>query len=374
MNQEIQQYQPPAIEMGGETSMVQAAETISSVLAAQAEAEVKARYIVAMQRPRNIERVRQSLKQECERAGFAEIAYYRIKNRGEGLSVRYAEAAARAMGNVDMKAPVIYDDEEMRIIRVVVIDIESNAAISSDIVIKKTVERKYLKKGEVAISQRLNSDGQVVYLRRAIEDEITPKQNSAISKAFRNGILRLLPGDIQDECKQRILQIWNGDATMDPRLQIRKIIDAFGSIGVDADELVKYLDHKVETCSPAELQGLRDLYRSIKAGETTFHAELSTKEESEEPKKTKTEQLKDSLRSEVDRKLDPILGPSCRLCDDAIDMAREIWGDDAMLELGKIARGYGTSIMSAEEPTLQAIINDLNSMLSGALSEETDKK
>ena len=72
MNQEIQQYQPAAIEMGSETSMVQAAETMSSVLAAQAEAEVKARYIVAMQRPRNIERVRQMLKNECERAGFAD--------------------------------------------------------------------------------------------------------------------------------------------------------------------------------------------------------------------------------------------------------------------------------------------------------------
>lgn len=368
MNQEIQQYQPPAIEMGGETSMVQAAETISSVLAAQAEAEVKARYIVAMQRPRNIERVRQALIQECERKGFADIAYYRIKNRGEGLSVRYAEAAARAMGNVDMKATVIYDDEEMRIIKVVVIDIESNAAISSDVVIKKVIERKYLKKGEVAISQRLNSDGQVVYLRRATEDEITPKQNSAISKAFRNGILRLLPGDIQDECRHRILQIWNGDATMDPRLQIRKIIDAFGSIGVDADELVKYLNHKVETCSPVELQGLRDLYRSIKAGETTFHAELSTKDEPADSKKTKTEQLKDSLRSDTDKKVD-------RLRNEAVDMAKEIWGDDAILNLGQHVRKHGiSSIGSADEPTLQNIINELNSILSGALSEETDKK
>jgi len=382
MNQEIQQYQPLAIEMGGDTSMVQAAETISSVLAAQAEAEVKARYIVAMQRPRNIERVRQALKQECERPGFSDVAFYRLPPRSkkrdakpiQGLSVRFAEAAFRAMGNLDMKAIVTYEDDEMRILRATVIDIESNAAVSTDIPVKKTIERRYLKEGETAISQRLNSEGQVVYLRRATDDEITPKQNSAISKAFRNGILRLLPGDIQDECERRILQIRQGAVPTDPKEQVRRVIDSFGSIGVDADDLVKYLGHKVETCSPAELQGLRDLYSAIRAGETTFHEELSAREEPAEPKKTKTEQLKDSLRSEVDRKLDTILDPSCRLRDDAIDMAREIWGDDAMLELGKIARGYGASIMSAEEPTLQAIISNLNSMLSGALSEEADKK
>lgn len=375
MNQEIQQHQPTAIEMGGETSMVQAAETISSVLAAQAEAEVKARYIVAMQRPRNIERVRQSLKQECERPGFADIAFYRLPPRSkkrdakpiQGLSVRFAEAAFRAMGNLDMKAIVTYEDDETRILRATVIDIESNAAISTDIPVKKTIERRYLKEGETAISQRLNSDGKVVYLRRATDDEIIPKQNSAISKAFRNGILRLLPGDIQDECERRILQIRQGAVPNDPKEQVRRVIDSFGSIGVDADDLVKYLGHKVETCSPAELQGLRDLYSTIRAGETTFHEELSAREEPEEPKKTKTEQLKDSLRSEADRKLD-------RLRDDVVDMAKEIWGDDTMLELGKIARGYGTSILSAEEPTLQAIIKDLNSMLSGALSEEADKQ
>jgi hypothetical protein len=376
MNQEIQQYQPPAIEMGGDTSMVQAAETISSVLAAQAEAEVKARYIVAMQRPRNIERVRQALKQECERPGFSDVAFYRLPPRSkkrdakpiQGLSVRFAEAAFRAMGNLDMKAIVTYEDDEMRILRATVIDIESNAAVSTDIPVKKTIERRYLKDGETAISQRLNSDGKVVYLRRATDDEITPKQNSAISKAFRNGILRLLPGDIQDECERRILQIRQGAVPTDPKEQVRRVIDSFGSIGVDADDLVKYLGHKVETCSPAELQGLRDLYSAIRAGETTFHEELSAREEPEEPKKTKTEQLKDSLRSEVDRKLN-------RLRDDAVDMAKEIWGDDAILKLGQHVRKHGvSSIGSADEPTLQKIIDEFNSMLSGALSEETDKK
>jgi hypothetical protein len=292
-----------ALAMANENGIVQQPETISSVLAAREEAEVKARYFVAMQRPRNINRVRQVLKTECDRPGFANIAFYRLPSRGkntkpiQGLSVRFAEAAFRAMGNLDMRAVVTYEDDDMRIIKTTVVDIESNAAITSDIPIKKTVERRYLKNGEVAISHRVNSDGDVVYLRRATEDEITPKQNSAISKAFRNGILRLLPGDIQDECEQRILQIRQGDVPKDPKEQIHRIVDSFGGIGVDADALVEYLDHKIETCSPSEMQELRDIFSAIRAGETTWHA-ITAEDAPDEKPKTKVEKLKDELEKE----------------------------------------------------------------------------
>jgi hypothetical protein len=352
VNNQIQQYQDAgnALTIGNENGLVQAAETISSVLAAQAEAEVKARYIVAMQRPRNIERVRQALKAECERPGFAGVAFYRLPPRSkkrdakpiQGLSIRFAESAFRAMGNLDMRAFVTYEDDDMRMVRATVIDIESNAAISTDIPIKKTIERRYLKEGEIAISQRLNSDGHVVYLRRATDDEITPKQNSAISKAFRNGVLRLLPGDIQDECERRILQIRNGDVPKDPKEQVRKIIDSFGSIGVDADDLVKYLGHKVETCSPSELQNLRDLFGSIRAGETNFHDEMRSVEVSDDKAdsapKSKPERLKDQLREKSE--VIPADPPEIlEIKTDCTDMAHAIWGDDGMKRISEICRG-----------------------------------
>lgn len=277
------------------------ADIIKGVLAAREEALVKARATVAMGRPRSIERVRQILKEDCEREGFAEVAYYRIKNRGEGLSVHFARAAMRAMTNMDARSTIIHDDADMRIIEVSVVDFESNSAVTNQVIVQKTVERKYLKKGEVAISQRMNSYGDIVFERRATEEEVTPKQNAMVSKSTRNGIMSFVPGDIQHECKQRILQIWEGHKTMDVKTQIRKVIDSFATLNVTVDNLVEYLGHGVETSSPSELEELRNLYRSINSGETSWHAETSKSDgepQSDKPK-TNAEKLKEELEQKA---------------------------------------------------------------------------
>src|SRR5579884_1382425 len=67
--------------------------------AAKAKAEAEARFVMALQRPRDWD-VRVSLKRECERPEFAKAARYKIPNRGEGFTIRFAEAAAAHMSNV----------------------------------------------------------------------------------------------------------------------------------------------------------------------------------------------------------------------------------------------------------------------------------
>ena len=70
-------------------------ETTAGALAAQAKAAVEARYIMAMQRPRDWDQVRLSLLKECDRTNFAEVAIYRkpVGQGIEGPSIRFAEAA-----------------------------------------------------------------------------------------------------------------------------------------------------------------------------------------------------------------------------------------------------------------------------------------
>jgi hypothetical protein len=314
-----------------------ASNTIASVLAAQAKAEIEARYQVAMMRPRNIEMVRTKLKAECDRPGFAECAYYVIKNRGEGLSIRFAESALRAMGNIDARATVIYDDDEKRLMKIEVLDLESNVGIPTMAVIKKTVERKFLQKGEIAISTRVNSYNEVVYTRAATDDEVRPKVNSEISKAIRTAILRLLPGDIQDECKARIIEIRKGAIPTDPSAQRRKIIDSFSSIGVTVELLERYLTHGIDTCSDHELQDLRDLYGNIKAGETTFHAALGDKKEPEP--ETESKSTKKGIDAITDKIKDAKKGAAERMRVDCIEQARKLWGDaDGILKLSEFCR------------------------------------
>lgn len=298
MNDSLAVVENPIQELA--TTSDRQVEIIKGVLAAREEALVKARATVAMGRPRDIETVRQKLKEDCEREGFAECAYYRIKNRGEGLSINFAKAALRAMTNIDVRSQIIHDDDDMRIIETSVVDLESNSGETTQIIVSKTVERKYLAKGEVAISHRVNSKGETIYTRRATDDEVLAKQNAAISKTKRNGILMHVPGDILFECKRRILQIWDGDRKLDLKQQSRKIIDSFASLNVSVSMLTEYLGHKIETSSPSEMDELRNMYRSIRSGETTWHAIAAEKEEAEEPKPSSVEALKQRLEKEAE--------------------------------------------------------------------------
>ena len=247
-------------------------ETAASAVAAAAKAAVEARYILAMRNPRDWEDVRVRIKRECQRTGFAESAWY-VKPIGkgvEGFSIRFAEAALRCMRNCYPETAVVYESAEQRIIQVTVTDLESNLTYSSQIVIQKAVERSKVPSGTTPISQRTNSQGKITYLIPATEDDLLNKQNALISKALRTATLRLLPGDIQDECEAIILQTRKTKVNQDPDGEKKRIVDAFSTIGIAPSDLALVLGHSLDRVQPAELLDLRNIYTAIKEGETTL--------------------------------------------------------------------------------------------------------
>ncbi len=261
------------------------AETASTAVAAQARAIVESRYIVAMKRPRDLDDVRVRLLRECRRPGFAEVARYRkpIGKGVEGPSIRFAEAALRALGNVTPETITVYDDQTKRILRVSVTDLESNVTYSSDIVVEKTVERRALKEGQQPISQRRNSLGQITFLVQATEDDLLNKQNALVSKALRTNALRLLPGDILEECMDVVEATVRDRAAKDPDGERKRIVDAFSGLGVNPSDLKAYLGHDLGHSSPAEVGELRALFSAIKDGEGTWQDALATKVRSRSP-------------------------------------------------------------------------------------------
>jgi hypothetical protein len=246
---------------------------------AEARALVQARYIVARQFPRDLDDVRVRIMREVERPGFAAVAYYRkpIGKGVEGLSVRFAEAAARCMGNLLIEPETKYEDATKRLEKISITDLEANLTISLDVSIEKTVERTSLTDGRVAISVRKNSEGKLTYLVPATEDEMLGKVNSQVAKARRNLVLQVLPGDIADAAKARILAIRHGEVAKDPEGARRKVLDAFASLNVMPSDIKAYLGHDVASASPAEIQELRDLYAAIGAGEATWAEALADK-------------------------------------------------------------------------------------------------
>jgi len=264
----------------GATQLEISGETAGTALAAQARAMVEARFIVAMRRPRDWDDVRTKLLKACERPGFAGsatekiwgAAWYRkpVGEGVEGFSVRFAEEAARAMGNIDVQVVPVYDDPLRRIVTVTVMDLESNIAFPTSISFEKTVERKFLKKGEVAIRVRVNSEGRPVYVLPATDDDVATKQANLASKALRNGLLRILPGDIASACRSRILEIRNGAAAKDPDKARRELADGFAALNILPSALKEYLGHELSLSTPAELTDLRELWMELKEGKTTW--------------------------------------------------------------------------------------------------------
>lgn len=268
------------------------ADTASSAVAAQAKALVEARYIMALRRPRDMDVVREKMLKECMRPSFAAVARY-VKPIGKdrakwpaGPSIRFAEAAVRNMGNITVETMTVYDDREKRIVRVTVTDLEANVPYFQDIVVTKTVERRSKKDGDTVISTRTNSYGDTLYILEATDDDIVNKQQALISKAIRTQGLRLIPGDIVDECMDQVMVTQqNADAT-DPDLAKRKLFDAFHALGVQAAQLKEYLGHDAASLSARELSDLRALYAAIRDGEATWRDVMENKAGGAEAKST----------------------------------------------------------------------------------------
>lgn len=300
-----------------ETSIQTTGETLSTVLAARAKAEVEARFIMALERPRNWLTVREGLIKACERPGFAGstdrnadkwgTAWY-MKPIGrdgiQGFSIRFAEECIRHMRNIDIRTTVIWEDDLKRLIRVEVIDLETNIGFPNDIVVEKTVERKKLLKGEKCLGSRMNSYGEMVHKRAATDDEVLPKQNSLASKAIRNAVLRLVPGDIQAECRNRVLEIRRGRAANDPDGGKKRIADSFSRHGISPSEIAKYLGHTLDTCSQPEIDRLHELYQAIKNGEVTWVKVMADveAERGEDAEKSPTDKMKDELKATAPKK------------------------------------------------------------------------
>ncbi|MEN7526981.1 hypothetical protein [Cupriavidus sp. DL-D2] len=270
-------------EFGSQSTTHALVETASTAVAAQAKAMVEARYVMAMQRPRDWDQVRQTLLRECRRPSFAhnKSAYYRkpIGQGVEGLGIRFVEVALRCMTNVLVETTMIFEDDGKEVHRVSVTDLESNLTYPLDVRVSKTVERSKPMDDGSFISMRKNSYGKATYTVPANDDDLLNKRAAQISKAIRTLGLRIIPGDMQDEAEEIIKAVRMDEAARDPDSERKKIADAFAGIGVKASDLVAYLGHALDNCSPTELVDLRGIYGAIKDGEATWKSVMDNKAE-----------------------------------------------------------------------------------------------
>lgn len=260
-----------------------AGESASTFAAAAAKATVESRYVMAMRNPRNWDQVRTDMLKECRRPSFArnKSTWYRkpIGQGVEGFGIRFAEMAARCLRNLMVESVLLFEDETKEVHRIIVTDLENNNTFPEDYKVSKTVERSKPRDDGSYVSVRTNSSGKATYTVIAEDEDLLNKRGALKSKAMRNVLLRIVPGDLLDECKAIIMSVRKDSAAADPDAERKALVDDFASVGVTATMLVEYLGHDIAQCSPAQLVELRDLFSAIAEGEASWKQAMENKAE-----------------------------------------------------------------------------------------------
>lgn len=254
-------------------SIVRSAETAATAAAETAKAMVQSRFLVALNRPRNIDEARIKLLATCRRPRFAETARYKKPIGGthvEGPSIRFADEAVKILGNIDTRQEVLYEDDDQRIVQVSVTDLETNLTKSDTICIKKTIERKSVRSGQEVIGNRENTKGEKVFIIRASDDELVTKEANLCAKKRRNLELQLIPQDIIEECMDETLETQRRQDSEDPDASRKRLLDAFASIGIMPEQIEEYLGHSTQNIIPTEFQALRGVFAAIRDSQTTW--------------------------------------------------------------------------------------------------------
>jgi hypothetical protein len=265
-----------ALERTEPSALAAVVETSTAAAAQMARSAIESRFIMARQYPRTWDDVRARVLEACRRPRFAEEARYALprgEKKIEGLSVRFAEEAMRAMGNMIVESHVVFDDAERRTVTVSVTDLETNVTWPADVVVEKFVERRGKGGGErEVVGTRTNADVILLYRVRTTDDELLMKQNSLVSKAARNGILRFLPSDIQEEALAAVAKTMEKPEAKD----VRRMEQAFARLSVDRAALEGFLGHPLTEVTAAEYAHLSGVGNAIKDGETTWEQVIAT--------------------------------------------------------------------------------------------------
>ena len=237
-----------------------------------AEAEIQSAYIMALKKPRNEEDARIAIMRTCGNKRFAQKAMYSKPVGGKnivGPSIRLVEELIRQWGNIIVKQDTTYEDPVKRVVRIGVIDLESNARYSKESVVEKTVERKVAADREI-LGERVNTKGERVFIVKATEDELQNKEAANASKIIRNNALRLIPEHITDEAVSIVGETMRAKAAVDPDAERRRVLSQFGELGIMPSGLEQYLGHPIAQVTPDELAELTSIANSIRDGQAKW--------------------------------------------------------------------------------------------------------
>ncbi len=254
IKQESQQLpNMPSMQGGVMAQMENINQGTVAIEASRAIAEAQGKLVIAKRFPRDEVQAYNRVAQACQRKGIAEKAFYSY-NRGGGTvsgpTIRFAEELARCWGNIDYGIKELSQDDGKSEMQAYAWDLETNAQSVQNFT------NPHIR--EVGGKAKLLTSQRDIY-------EINANMGA---RRLRSRILAILPTDLVDmaiaECKKTLAG--NNDEPLIDR--VKKMIVAFGKIGVTQEQIETRLKRKVDTMTVDDFTDYVGIYNAIKQGES----------------------------------------------------------------------------------------------------------
>ena len=202
----------------------------------------------------------------------AESCFYHLERRAkdgsmtiiEGPSIRLAEIAAAAWGNLRIATRIVGNDGRMVTVEAVAHDLQKNVASS------KQVARSIMTKN----GQTFSADMQVMTI------------NAASSLARRNAIYDVVPKVYVNKLVAQCQEFVKGQAVTGLRDKVQKVVKAFAKYGVTPELICLKMEvSNIDEITPEMVVRLVGIGNSLKDGQTTVEEEFPQLRGEQKPSK-----------------------------------------------------------------------------------------
>lgn len=264
-------------ELAATQRQVEAPSALAAVEQQRSIAEIQAALVVAMSRPRNEMVCRDRLLRACQRSGLASVSVYQYPRGGtsvSGPSIRLAEAAARAYGNMLYGFREVARHDGSSECEAWAWDLETNTKAVRQFAVRHWRDTK---KGGFQLKD---------------ERDIYELMANQAQRRVRAAILEIIPGDIIEDALTQCEATMKASIGGDIGKAVAGMKEAFGKFGITTAALEKRLGCRLESIQPAQIIGLRKIYASLNDGfsepKDWFDMEPSPEATPAEPPATET--------------------------------------------------------------------------------------
>ena len=238
----------------------------------------------------------------------AESCFYHLERRAkdgsmtiiEGPSIRLAEIAAAAWGNLRIATRIVGNDGRMVTVEAVAHDLQKNVASS------KQVARSIMTKN----GQTFSADMQVMTI------------NAASSLARRNAIYDVVPKVYVNKLVAQCQEFVKGQAVTGLRDKVQKVVKAFAKYGVTPELICLKMEvSNIDEITPEMVVRLVGIGNSLKDGQTTVEEEFPQLRGEQKP--SKMQEAAEKARAAVKGKKAETPKDPAEMSDEEIDKAME---------------------------------------------------